>query len=150
MPDMTVPAILFALVLLILLGQWLMVRRARSMRGQPVPETLVDACQPTALFKDVADMNVLVVFDAPQCGACRKMVPALEAIGERYPDRVVHLSVAQHRALAQTLRIMGTPTIVLVSHGQIVDVFVGITPLSRLLQRLAHFWPEIAPVDVSD
>lgn len=156
MPDMTVPAVLFALVLLILLGQWLVVRRAKSMRGQTVPEQLVHACQSTEgsdhsvnSFEDRSDMNVLVAFDAPNCGACRKMAPALANIAERYPGRVFCLSVVEHRTLAQTLRVMGTPTMLLVRNGQIVEVFVGITPLSRLLQRLQFTWPEIVPVDTS-
>ena len=156
MPDMTVPAVLFALVLLILLGQWLVVRRAKSMRGQPVPEELVRACQSTAVadnsvhpFEDQAGMNVLVAFDAPNCGACRKMAPVLEVIAERYPGRVFSLSVMEHRTLAQTLRIMGTPTMLLIRNGQIVEVFVGITPLSRLLQRLQQIWPEIVPVETT-
>lgn len=156
MPDMTVPAVLFALVLLILLGQWLVVRRAKSMQGQAVPDELLRACQSTQVadhsahpFEDRSGMNVLVAFDAPNCGACRKMAPFLDTIAKRYPDRVFRLSVMEHRALAQTLRIMGTPTILLVRNGQIVDVFVGITPLSRLLQRLEHAWPEIMPADIS-
>lgn len=156
MPNMTVPAVLFALVLLILLGQWLVVRRAKSMRGQSVPEALVRACHSTELtdnstlsFEDRADMNVLVAFDAPNCGACRKMAPVLDAIAARYPGRVFSLSVMEHRTLAQTLRIMGTPTMLLVRNGQIVDVFVGMTPSSRLLQRLQQSWPEIVPVDTS-
>jgi thioredoxin 1 len=156
MPDMTVPAILFALVLLILLGQWLVVRRAKSMKGQPVPDELLHACQSTEVadnsvhpFENQSDMNVLVAFEAPNCGACRKMAPALANIAERYPGRVFCLSVVEHRALAQTLRIMGTPTMLIVKNGQIVEVFVGITPLSRLLQRLQITWPEIVAVDTS-
>jgi thioredoxin 1 len=156
MPDMTVPAVLLALVLLILLGQWLVVRRAKSMRGQPVPEELVRACQSTEVadnsvhpFEDQADMNALVAFDAPNCGACRKMAPILAAIAERYPGRVFSLSVMTHRSLAQSLRIMGTPTMLLVRNGQIVEVFVGITPMSRLLSRLQYAWPEIVPVEAS-
>jgi thioredoxin 1 len=156
MPDMTVPAVLLALVLLILLGQWLVVRRAKSMRGQPVPEELVRACQSTEVadnsvhpFEDQADMNALVAFDAPNCGACRKMAPILAAIAERYPGRVFSLSVMTHRSLAQSLRIMGTPTMLLVRNDQIVEVFVGITPMSRLLSRLQYAWPEIVPVEAS-
>lgn len=152
MPDMTVPAVLFALVLLILLGQWLVVRRARSMRGQPVPEALVSLCQQKGHDFDAnqADeepnlINALVTFDAPNCGACRKMAPALETIATSYPGRVFSLSVTEHRALAQTLRIMGTPTMLLIQNGQIAEVFVGITPLSRLQQRLQQSWPDISP-----
>jgi thioredoxin-like negative regulator of GroEL len=156
MPDMTVPAVLFTLVLLILLGQWLVVRRAKSMQGQPVPDGLARACQYTEMavdsdlpFEALAGMNVLVAFEAPNCSACRKMAPVLDAIAKRYPGRVCSLSVMEHRSLAQTLRIMGTPTMLLVGNGQIVEVFVGITPLSRLLERLQQSWPDIAPVDTS-
>lgn len=156
MPDMTVPAVLFALVLLILLGQWLVVRRAKSMRGQPVPEDLIRACRSTGSSTDSddsqenqADMNVLVAFDAPNCGACHRMAPILAAIADHYPGRVFSLSVMTHRSLAQSLRIMGTPTMLLIQNGLIVEVFVGITPMSRLMQRLQRAWPQITPIDTS-
>ncbi len=156
MPDMTVPAVLLALVLLILLGQWLVVRRAKSMRGQPVPEELIHACASVESSTDSydpldnqADMNALVAFDAPNCGACRKMAPILAAIAERYPGRVFSLSVMTHRSLAQSLRIMGTPTMLLIQNGLIVKVFVGITPMSQLMQNLAQAWPQIIPIDTS-
>lgn len=150
MSNMTVPAVLFFLVFLILLGQWLVVRRAKSMRGQPVPEELLNACQSSVASGDSAGdapqsleaMNALVTFDAPNCGACRKMEPVLKTIAEQYPGRVFSLSVTTHRHLAQTLRIMGTPTMLVVKDGQIVDVFVGITPMSRLTQRLEQVWSD--------
>lgn len=149
MPNMTVPAVLFFLVFLILLGQWLVVRRAKSMRGLPAPEELLSACQSSVVSGDSAGdspqslgaMNALVAFDAPNCGVCRKMEPVLKAIAEQYPGRVFSLSVTSHRHLAQTLRIMGTPTMLVVQDGRIVDVFVGITPMSRLTQRLQQVWP---------
>lgn len=149
MSNMTVPAVLFFLVFLILLGQWLVVRRAKSMRGQPVPEELLNACQSSVASsgsagdapQNLEELNALVAFDSPNCGACRKMEPVLKDIAEQYPGRVFSLSVTNHRHLAQTLRIMGTPTMLVVQDGRIVDVFVGITPMSRLMQRLQQVWP---------
>jgi len=157
MPDLTVPVVLFALVMLILLGQWLVVRRAKSMRGQVVPDALWQACEQSLAADDSAhrldflsDKNVLVSFDSPNCGACRKMAPTLAAIGERYPGRACNLSVTEHRSLAQSLRIMGTPTMLLIQDGRIINVFVGITPKSRLIRSLQEAWPRISPDGESD
>lgn len=155
MPDMTVPAVLFALVLLILLGQWFMVRRAQSMKGQPVPDELLSACKQLSEATAVShvcekdQMDALITFDAPNCGACHKMAPTLAEIAAYYPGRVFSLSVTEYRALAQKLRIMGTPTMLLIHQGRIVDVFVGITPSERILQRLQQTWPDIPRVDVA-
>ncbi|MHB8921644.1 MAG: thioredoxin family protein [Halothiobacillus sp.] len=152
MPDLTVPAVLFSLVLLILLGQWVVLRRAKSVRGQSVPHALWEAIYPSqaaaqtdAELPELEGMNVLVSFEAPNCSACRRMAPVLDSLSAQYPGRIVHLSVLSHRALAQSLRIMGTPTLVLIQNGQIVDVFVGITSLTRLTERLQHYWPDSAP-----
>ena len=153
MPDLTVPAVLLALVLLILLGQWLVVRRARSMQGQPVPDALIQSCLADGDTLDADQlhaqrhaMNCLVVFDAPRCAACRQMAPVLDALAERYPGRVCVRSVTAHRGLAQTLRIMATPTLLVVRQGQIGAVFVGITAASVLQRHLESAWPDIAPV----
>lgn len=152
MPDLIVPAVLAAIVLLILLGQWVVQRRAQSMRGQAVPTALWAAfiAENPAMaldgeFLNSDSMNVLIEFGSPNCSACRRMAPVLVHLNEQYPGRVVHLSVLNHRALAQELRIMGTPTLILIQNGKIVDVFVGITPLSKLTEQLRRQWPEITP-----
>jgi thiol-disulfide isomerase/thioredoxin len=156
MPDLTVPAVFAALVLLILLGQWVVQRRAQSMRGQVVPQALMAAfvADSPAMALDAesphfASMNALIEFGSPNCSACRRMAPVLANLSAQYPGRVVHLSVLNHRALAQTLRIMGTPTLILIQNGQIADVFVGITPLARLAEQLKRRWPAIAPINIA-
>lgn len=153
MPDLIVPAVLAGLVLLILLGQWVVQRRAQSMRGQEVPPALwaafVAERPAMALDGELANadsMNALIEFGSPNCSACRRMAPVLAHLNAQYPGRVVHLSVLHHRALAQALRIMGTPTLILIQKGKIADVFVGITPLSRLAEQLRRQWPEIEPI----
>jgi thiol-disulfide isomerase/thioredoxin len=152
MPDLTVPAVLAALVLLILFGQWIVRRRAQSMRGQTAPPDLFAAIlahSPVLAREspDVTSMNALIEFGSPHCGACRQMAPALSRLGAQYPGRIVHLSVLDHRGLTQTLRIMGTPTLVLVKNGEIAEVFVGITSQSRLAEQLKRHWPAIAPIN---
>ncbi|HQS02713.1 MAG: hypothetical protein B7Y07_08630 [Halothiobacillus sp. 24-54-40] len=154
MPDLIVPAVLAGLVLLILLGQWVVQRRAQSMRGQEVPPALWAAFvgESPAMARDAeppnfASMNALIEFGSPNCSACRRMAPVLDQLSAQYPGRVVHLSVLHHRALAQALRIMGTPTLVLIKNGQIAEVFVGITPVSRLTEQLRRHWPAIEPIN---
>lgn len=135
MPDLTVPVVLVGLVLLLLLGQWIMVRRARSMRGQPVPAALWPACAPQGV---AVDQPVLLVFDAEHCMACRRMAPVIASVSTEFEGHVCVLPVAEHRALAMALRIMATPTAVLVVEQRVVEVFVGITPrdvLAKALQR---------------
>ena len=135
MPDLTVPLVLVGLVLLLLLGQWIVVRRARSVRGQPVPAALWPACAPQG---ESADQPVLLVFEAEHCMACRRMAPAVASLRAEFEGRVCVLPVAEHRALAMSLRIMATPTVVLVADQRVIEVFVGITPrevIGKALQR---------------
>ena len=86
----------------------------------------------------MADRPLLLVFDAAHCAACRRMAPVVASLRAEFEGYVCVLPVAEHRALAMALRIMATPTIVLVANQRVAEVFVGITPrdvLGKALQR---------------
>lgn len=147
MPDLTVPAVLFALVLLILLGQWVMVRRARSTRGIPAPEELIRCL--VAEDQHASPAEGVFFFDSPGCAACRRMAPVVEKIMMDRPVSWRPINVRDRPGLARTMRIMGTPTLILVHEGRVVDVIVGGIASSKLRTILDKYWP-IPPAGATD
>lgn len=135
MPDLTVPLVLLGLVILLLLGQWIVVRRAKSVRGQRVPNALWPVC---ATQEVVENGVTLVVFESENCLACRRMAPVVAHLKAEFPGRVCVLSVNEHRSLAMNLRIMATPTAVFIADQQVQDVFVGITPKEVFVRALSQ------------
>ncbi|ANJ66437.1 hypothetical protein A9404_02735 [Halothiobacillus diazotrophicus] len=138
MPDMTVPAVLLALVLLILLGQWIMVRHAKSMRGNPAPQELIELLA----TDEPGRSDGLFFFESPNCGACHRMAPIVDNLAQLHSLPLYHLNVQTQQGLARILRIMGTPTTLLVHDGLIVDVIVGTISESSLRGKLSRYWPQ--------
>lgn len=143
MPDLTVPAVLLALVLLILLGQWIMVRHAQTMRGSPAPEELIELMDPD---RQTAP-NGLFFFESPGCGACHRMAPIVDVLAQQFSVPLYHLNVQKHPGLARILKIMGTPTLVFVHEGVIVEVIVGITSEPNLRAAMAKHWVQTIQMD---
>ncbi len=114
MPDLIMVAVLVSLVLLVLLGQWLMNRRARLARG-PVPESLGRRCPD----------GRLVFFHAPRCPACRRMRPLIMQLAQSNPGRVCVLDITEEPQIARDARVIGTPTLMTIVGGRIRHVRLG-------------------------
>jgi len=110
-----IPAVLLLIVVLLLVGQWLMKKRARSMERQPVPQSLAAQCSTDAL----------VFFEAPRCPACRQLRPVVESLASERNVPVCWVNVRESPQIAMDMRIMGTPTLVLVLGGKIEAVRLG-------------------------
>jgi thioredoxin 1 len=83
---------------------------------------------------------VLVDFWAPWCPPCRMIAPSIEAVGERYVDRVRvgKLNVDDHPLTAARYGIRSIPTLLLFQGGQVVEQRVGALPqgeIELLLER---------------
>ncbi|WP_372591201.1 thioredoxin family protein [Guyparkeria sp.] len=114
MSDLMVVAVLVSLVVLVVLGQWLMNRRAGLARG-PVPESLRKRC-PEA---------VLVYFHSPRCRACGRMQPFISGLAESHPGRVCLIDISEVPEIARDARVIGTPTLMTITAGRIRDVRLG-------------------------
>lgn len=141
MPDLTVPAVLLAVVVLILLGQWIVVRRAQSTRGTPAPDLLFQTCSQLQEAADRPFEEGVVVFESPRCLACQRLAPILvEVMGPRSVP-LCSINVQAHPQLARDLRVMGTPTIFMIHQGLIAQVIVGSVSQPKLNKYLDQFWP---------
>jgi thioredoxin 1 len=75
----------------------------------------------------VADGNVLVDFWGPRCQPCLALMPAVEALEERYEGelKLVKVNAPDNRQVCRDLRVMGLPTYVLFRDGAEVERLTG-------------------------
>lgn len=104
----------------LIIFQWRVVRQAKSIEGQEIgPMT------PAVDEKLRERGKVLLYFYSPNCGPCRGMTPRIEAASVTH-DNVFKFDVSQSITLARQLRVMATPTTVLVISNRISTVKLGI------------------------
>lgn len=75
----------------------------------------------------VAKGNVLVDVWGPRCAPCLALMPAVEALEERYEGRLrlVKLNAPENRQICRDLRVIGLPSYLLFRNGQEFERLVG-------------------------
>jgi len=79
-------------------------------------------------------MPVLVDFWAEWCGPCLMVAPAVEAISDKYQDKlkVCKLNVDEAGGTASKYDVMSIPMLAVFKGGQIVDKVVGVVSEASL------------------
>jgi thioredoxin 1 len=74
-----------------------------------------------------SSMPVLVDFWGPQCGPCLALMPKVEALAERYGEKVrmTKVEAPKNRRLCLTLKVMSLPTFLFFKDGKEVDRLSG-------------------------
>jgi thioredoxin 1 len=74
-----------------------------------------------------SSIPVLVDFWGPQCGPCLALMPKVEALRERYGDkvRITKVEAPKNRRLCLTLKVMSLPTFLFFKDGKEVDRLSG-------------------------
>ncbi len=117
-----VAAFAFLVVGMMVAMQVMLRRRARAMRGAPVPSL------PGPIGERVArSKSALVYFFSPSCGACRAITPRVRAL-EKTHDNVFAVDVSRDLDLARALSVMATPSTVEIRDGTIVGYHLGAIP----------------------
>lgn len=106
---------IFALVGLVILIKWRLRISQKKLEGTPVPE---------AAGPQHPD-GMLYYFYHPGCGPCRSMLPVIDELREKYPDRIEKLNVADCRDMALAMGIRATPTTLLVKNNKVSRAFIG-------------------------
>lgn len=87
-------------------------------KGQAAPDLSV-------FYKDNDLPNtVLLYFWSTNCGMCRSVTPIIQQLAEE-GEPVLSVDAVQHMDLARELRVMGTPTLVVIRHNLVDQVIVG-------------------------
>jgi thioredoxin 1 len=70
-----------------------------------------------------AEGYVLVDFWSDGCEPCKALLPDVEALAEKYADKVkfVKLNTSQARRLAISQKVLGLPTIALYKNGEKIE-----------------------------
>jgi thioredoxin 1 len=74
-----------------------------------------------------SDIPVLVDFWGPQCVPCLALMPKVEALGDRYGEKlkITKVDASQNRRLCLNLKVFGLPTFLFYRGGKEVDRLTG-------------------------
>ncbi len=98
-----------------------------------------------------ASGDVLVDIWGPQCQPCLALMPAVEALAERYGDRVRFITVnaPDNRKVCRDLRVAGLPAYLTMRDGVEVERLMsnGTTPdqIEQAIHRLLEGAPAVGP-----
>jgi thioredoxin 1 len=96
-----------------------------------------------ATFDETVQSHPLVVIDcwAAWCGPCRMIAPIIEELAREYAGKVVFgkLDVDKNRAVTMQYQIMSIPTLMVFSHGKLVDRITGALPKPVLEAQITRY-----------
>lgn len=125
---MTSFIIVSILIVLFIVGLQLLLRKkSRKSVGTDIPADK---------FNDpffAGEGKKMLYFYSPSCAVCRQMMPAVDDLRERYPDKVMKVNVGQSLDLSRSLNIMATPSTVILDGRTVTDVFMGLQKKQKLL-----------------
>jgi len=129
-----------------------------AANAAPAPESLIFDTTAADFERDVilrsVKVPVLVDFWATWCEPCKQLAPVLEKLVAEYRGAfmLAKVDVDKQQQLAAAVGIRSVPTLMLVTHGQLVDGFPGALPEAKLREFLGKHGivPRAAPEDDAD
>jgi len=88
--------------------------------------------------QDIAAGVTLVDFNAPWCAPCRSQEPIIEALADRYKQKVTiaAINIDNHPDLASKLGIQSIPTLIVFKDQNEVQRFIGLQSDTTLAAAL--------------
>ena len=115
-----------------------MMKKSKSFEEEALINKPVEVTDAT--FNETVQNHPLVVIDcwAAWCGPCRMITPIIEELAREYAGKVVFgkLDVDKNRAVTMQYQIMSIPTLMVFSHGKLVDRIMGALPKLVLEARI--------------
>jgi thioredoxin 1 len=99
----------------------------------------------------VAEGEVLVDIWGPGCQPCLRLMPAVEALGEKYGDRIrlIKVNAPENRKVCRDLRVAGLPAYLTMRDGVEVERLTSATTtpeqIEEAIVRLLHGAPAVGP-----
>lgn len=97
-------------------------------------------------------LPVLVDFWADWCQPCQTLMPVLDAVQKRFPEKfyLAKVDTDAEQMLAMQLGIRSLPTVVLFKDGQPVDNFMGMRSENEIVDMLEPHLPDIESASESE
>jgi thioredoxin-like negative regulator of GroEL len=99
-------------------------------------------------YKEVIEQSeapVLLDVWSPNCPWCVKLMPTIHGLADKYRDvvRVADMNAAVATKAAAKLKVKGTPTVLLLRKGRVVERVVGFKPQAFFEQAMVVKFPEV-------
>jgi len=116
----------------------------KDMTRAKVPPVSVNDSNYAELIEQ-ADLPVLLDVWGPNCSWCVKLAPTIHSLADKYQGavRVAEMNAAACPKANSKLRVMGTPTVLLMRKGRIVERIAGFKPQAFYEQAMVVKFPEV-------
>jgi thioredoxin 1 len=118
-----------------------MMKKSKSFEKEVLINKPVEVTDAT--FNETVQNHPLVVIDcwAAWCGPCRMITPIIEELAREYAGKVVFgkLDVDKNRAVTMQYQIRSIPTLIVFSHGKLVDRIMGALPKPVLEAQITRY-----------
>lgn len=118
---------------------WL--KRKKEPKFYPIeltPENFAD-------LVEKSEKPLLINIWGPSCPWCRKLAPTIVNLAARYGGRinVAHLNAAAYPQLVEKFGSRGTPTVIFLKSGRVVEIITGFRFQSYYEEAIVTLFPEI-------
>jgi thioredoxin len=87
---------------------------------------------------ETSALPVLADFFAEWCGPCKMVSPIIQRLAGEYKGRIltVKLDIDRHPEIASRFQVMGVPTIIMFSKGQVLFRLTGAYPYEEIRDHI--------------
>ncbi len=104
----------------------------------------IDSKEKLVKTKDTPEI-ILTDFYADWCGPCKMQDPIIEQLKEKFGEKVKFekIDIDKNEQIANKLKVMAIPTIIIQKNGEVVNKFVGVTSKKILENELNNLLKNI-------